>query len=50
MSWIDHNDIWHPNMNLVEDIIKSSKAVDLLPHLHDLVDDKASDCDLDGQQ
>ena len=19
MSWIDHNDIWHPNMNLVEE-------------------------------
>ena len=30
-------------MNLVEDIIKSSKTADLLPHLHELVDDNASD-------
>ena len=35
-------------MNLVEDIIKSSKTANLLPQLHELVDGKASD--LDGQQ
>ena len=35
------------NMNLVDDIIQSSKTADL-HHLHELVDDKASD--LDGQQ
>ena len=48
VSWIDHNDVCLPKMNLVEDIIKSSTTADLLPHLHELVDDKASN--LDGQR
>ena len=49
VSWTDHNDICPPKMNLVEDIIKSSKTADVLSYLHELVDDnKASD--LDGQQ
>ena len=46
--WIDHMMSGIQNMNLEEDIIQSSKTADLLPHLHELVDDKASD--LYGQQ
>ena len=48
MNWIDHNDICHPKMNMVEGIIESSKTSNLLPHLHELVYDKASD--QDGKQ
>ena len=45
MSWIDHNDIID---KLGGGHYKILQAADPLPHLHELVDDKASD--LDGQQ